>query len=406
MKILHVFDHSIPLHSGYTFRSRAILDHQHKLGWVTEHVTSPKHNIAAHPDNEEEIVDGLHFFRTKPKSGFFAKLPILNQMAIISALEKRLDEIIPIIKPDIIHAHSPALNGRAAVNMGNKYKIPVVYEIRAFWEDAAVDHGTTHQGSYRYRLTRSMETRVVKEASAVTTICAGLKNDLIDRGIPPEKITIIPNAVDITKFSVGRLPDNDLSQQLGLKGKVVIGFIGSFYAYEGLPLLVQAIEQLNEDRLDVALLLVGGGPQEKMLKTMVSERGLGQQVIFTGRVPHNDVQRYYDMVDIFVYPRLSMRLTNLVTPLKPLEAMAMGHIVLASDVGGHKELIVDGDNGMLFPAGDADALAGKITDLINDRNCWDGFRNSGRKYVEEVRNWKNSVSNYSQIYKKLTEERG
>ena len=140
MKILHVFDHSIPLHSGYTFRSRAILEHQHELGWQTEHVTSPKHNIAANPDSDEEIINGLRFFRTKAKTGIFMKLPILNQLAIISAIEKRLDEIIPVVKPDIIHAHSPALNGRAAIIAGKRHKIPVVYEIRAFWEDAAVDH--------------------------------------------------------------------------------------------------------------------------------------------------------------------------------------------------------------------------------------------------------------------------
>ncbi len=401
MKILHVFDHSIPLHSGYTFRSKAILEHQHALGWKTDHITSSKHNLAAMPDSDEEIVNGLHFFRTKVNSGIFSRLPLLKHLAIISTLEKRLTEIIPVVKPDIIHAHSPALNGRAAVNIGKRYKIPVVYEIRAFWEDAAVDHGTTREGSLRYRLTRAMETRVVREANAVTTICNGLKNDLIERGIPDSKITVIPNAVDISRFKLERQPDKGLAEELGIMNKVVVGFIGSFYAYEGLPLLIEAIEILKSRQPNVIVMLIGGGPQEHLLKSMVKQKNLDSQVIFTGRVPHDEIEAYYDLVDIFTYPRLSMRLTDLVTPLKPLEAMAKGRIVLASDVGGHKELITDGVNGVLFPAGDKYALADKISELINDRSIWQNFSIAGRKYVEDVRNWKTSIDNYIAVYEGL-----
>lgn len=401
MKILHVFDHSIPLHSGYTFRSRAILEHQHKLGWKTEHVTSPKHNLAAHPESDEEIVDGIHFYRTKPKSGLIAKLPFINQLAIISALENRIEEILKKYEPDIIHAHSPALNGRAAIKAGKKFNLPVVYEIRAFWEDAAVDHGTTKEGSLRYRLTRMMETNVVRDANAVTTICEGLKTDLIRRGISSSKITVIPNAVDVNKFNTKKHYDNSMRHQLGLENKTVIGFVGSFYAYEGLPLLIDAIELVKKYQQDIALLLVGGGPQEKMLKEMVIEKRLESFVHFTGRVPHDEVARYYDLIDIFVYPRLIMRLTDLVTPLKPLEAMAMGHIVLASDVGGHKELITDGENGILFPAGDVVALVERIIELMNNKTTWNRLRDSGRKYVEKVRNWKTSVGYYTSVYNSL-----
>ena len=331
MKILHILDHSIPLHSGYTFRTKAILEQQRKLGWQTSHVTSSKQGVATAPIEE---VDGFTFYRSEKPLGLFAKLPILDQWTIVQSLAKRLDEIIPEIKPDILHAHSPALNGLAALKVAKKHKIPLVYECRAFWEDAAVDHGTATEGGLRYRFTKMLETFVFKQADAITTICEGLRSDIVARGIPAEKITVIPNAVDIEHFAYGVEPEQTLRAQLGLQNKTVLGFIGSFYAYEGLPLLLEAFPKILEKQPETRLLLVGGGPQEALIKKKTNELGLEQQVIFTGRIPHDQVQDYYNQVDIFVYPRLSMRLTDLVTPLKPLEAMAQGRLVVASDVGG------------------------------------------------------------------------
>ncbi len=402
MKILHILDHSIPLHSGYTFRTRAILENQRKLGWETEHLTSPKHIQATQDNIREETVDGLHFYRALPETGILSQLPVLNQWSIVSSVEKRLEEIVNEVKPDILHAHSPALNGLAAVRVGKRRNIPVVYEIRAFWEDAAVDHGTTTEGSLRYRLTRALETYVIKQADAVTTICEGLRHDIIGRGVDSAKVTVIPNAVDPEKFSTGGVVDTELQNKLGLSGKSVLGFIGSFYAYEGLPLLIKALPKIIESNDDVRLLLVGGGPQEKLLKTLVHDMGLDRYVIFTGRVPHDVVQAYYDLVDIFVYPRLSMRLTELVTPLKPLEAMAQGRLVIASDVGGHKELIEDGKTADLFLAGDTDDLASKVLSLLSSPETWDERRKNARKFVEEQRSWEVSVSRYKPVYKYLT----
>lgn len=398
MKVLHILDHSIPLHSGYTFRTRAILEQQRALGWQTFHVTSAKHTVAEHAIEE---VDGLEFYRSPQITGLLAKLPVVNQWAIVKSLESRLDEIIPAIKPDILHAHSPALNGLAAINAGKKYNIPVVYECRAFWEDAAVDHGTTHEGSLRYKVTKALETYVFKKAQAVTCICDGLKQDIILRGVDKNKITIIPNAVNIEKFSFGQQADQNLKQKLGLQDKIVLGFIGSFYAYEGIPLILDALADILESRSNVRLLLVGGGPQEQMIKKKVRQLQLDDYVIFTGRVAHDQVQDYYNQVDIFIYPRLSMRLTDLVTPLKPLEAMAQGRLVIASDVGGHKELIKNQENGVLFTANDKQALATAVLDLLDSSLSWDKMRQAGRLYVEQERNWQNSVANYQQVYSQL-----
>ena len=227
MKLLHILDHSIPLHSGYTFRTRNILQQQRALGWETAHVTGSKH---LNPAGPEEDVDGLHFYRTPAAGGIFARLPVLDQLAVVNTLAARLGEVIDRERPDILHAHSPSLNGLAALRAGRRQGIPVVYECRAFWEDAAVDHGTCREGSVRYRLTRALETLVFRRADAVTTICEGLRGDIVARRVPAERVTVIPNAVDIEHFSMHGMKDVGLIERLGLANIRVLGFIGSFYA--------------------------------------------------------------------------------------------------------------------------------------------------------------------------------
>ena len=398
MRILHILDHSIPLHSGYTFRTRNILREQRDLGWHTAHVTGLKQGESP---ADEESVDGLHFYRTTIPARGPTRLPVLNQWQVISTLSRRIEEVAGIEKPDLLHAHSPALNGMAALRAAKRLNLPVVYECRAFWEDAAVDHGTSREWGLRYRLGRALETHVFRTADAVTTICEGLRAEITGRGIPAEKITVIPNAVDTGSFSAGGSPRADLQEQLGLNGKTVLGFIGSFYAYEGIPLLVKALRDLLSSHPDLRLLLVGGGPQEEHIRQLVKDLSLEDKVIMPGRVDHHLVQDYYNLVDILVYPRLSMRLTDLVTPLKPLEAMAQGRLVIASDVGGHKELIRDGETGILFNAGQPTALVRAVNDLLERREEWQRMRANGRKFVELERTWQSSVARYQAVYERV-----
>jgi PEP-CTERM/exosortase A-associated glycosyltransferase len=393
------------LHSGYTFRSRAILREQRKLGWETAHVTGAKHaaELAAQEKEQplEEEVEGLYFYRTPLPSGALSRLPVIDQIAMIDALAKRLAQVVPSVKPDILHAHSPALNGVAALHAAKKFDIPLVYEVRAFWEDAAVDHGSCREGDLRYRATRALESYVLRRADAVTCICEGLRGDIAARGIPSEKITVIPNAVDIEHFHYGAKPDEELKRGLGLSGRQVLGFIGSFYAYEGLSLLLDALPKLLDARPDIRVLLVGGGYEELRLRQQAQSLGVDDKIVFTGRVPHEQVQRYYDLVDVLVYPRLSMRLTDLVTPLKPLEAMAQGRLIVASDVGGHRELICDGETGCLFRAGDAGHLADTVLQLLAAHQRWSALRAAARSFVEKERNWRGSVARYRQVYTPL-----
>ncbi|MCP5346802.1 MAG: glycosyltransferase, exosortase A system-associated [Gammaproteobacteria bacterium] len=398
MRILHILDHSIPLHSGYTFRTRNILREQRALGWHTAHVTGLKQGET---EASEETVDGLHFYRTAMPAGLPGRLPLLNQWQVIRTLSRRIEEVVEKEKPDLLHAHSPALNGIAALRAARRLQLPVVYECRAFWEDAAVDHGTSREWGPRYRLTRALETHVFRNANAVTTICEGLRAEITGRGIPAGKVTVIPNAVDTGSFSTGGTPPPGLQGKLGLTDKTVLGFIGSFYAYEGIPLLVQAMPDLLVSHPDLRLLLVGGGPQEAYIRQQVSKHGLEDRVIMPGRVAHNLVQDYYNLVDILVYPRLSMRLTDLVTPLKPLEAMAQGRLVVASDVGGHKELIRNGETGILFEAGRQEALVEAVNSLLERRDDWQSMRDNGRAFVEQERTWQSSVARYRNVYGEL-----
>lgn len=397
MRILHVLDHSLPLHSGYTFRTRAILKAQVARGWTVAGVTGPRYN---EPRPDPQIVEDLTFFRTpRPRA---ARSP-LGDWREVRALARRLDAVIDEWRPDILHAHSPALNGLAALGVARRRGLPLLYEIRAFWEDAAVGNGTGREHDLRYRMVRALETYVARRADAVGAICEGLRTDLIARGIDGGKIMVSPNGVDMALFGDPPPPDHALAVKLGLDGKDVVGFIGSFYDYEGLDNLIAAMPALVASRPDAHLLLVGGGPMEKVLQAQAAQSPVADRIHFIGRVPHDEVERYYSLTHILAYPRKSMRLTDLVTPLKPLEAMAQRRLVAASDVGGHRELIEDGVTGTLFPPDDPAALARSLADMFENRGMWDARRNTARAFVERDRNWSSNVSRYEPVYKRLTE---
>ncbi len=401
MRILHILDHSLPKHSGYVFRTMSIVAEQKARGWTPLLVTTPRHGLG---ENLSEEVDGWTFFRTPNKGASSWIPPVAKEWQEMRITSRRLKQLVAELKPDILHAHSPVLNFfPAAAAAGH---CPVVYEIRAFWEDAAVDHGTTREGSARYRLTRGIETRAIRQADQVTTICEGLRADIVGRGLPDDKVTVIPNAVNANAFPPIEHKDTDLARELGLQDRLVLGFAGSFYAYEGLEFLVGAMPKLIEAIPNIALLLVGGGPREDALKAAVTSHGLDDKVVFTGRVPHSEVRRFYSVADIMVYPRHSIRLTETVTPLKPLEAMAMSRLVLASNIGGHRELIEDGKTGRLFRADDAADLVRVCAEMVQSQASWPALKTAGRDFVENVRNWRNSVARYENVYARALAGKG
>ena len=208
MRVLHILDHSLPLQSGYVYRTLGIVNQQRELGWDPVLLTSGKHYA---PGPARERIGDWDFLRTPQPAGLGAKLPGIAELMIIRDLARRLDEVVREVKPDILHAHSPVLNALPAIRVGHRHGLPVIYEVRAFWEDARVSGGTRDRTGLRYHATRRLETYAMQRVDAVVTICHGLSGDMVARGIASEKITVVPNAVDLDAFAGPGAPDLDLA---------------------------------------------------------------------------------------------------------------------------------------------------------------------------------------------------
>jgi glycogen(starch) synthase len=396
MTVLHVLDHSLPLLSGYSFRSQSIIEFQRRSGINSVVLTSPKQGSL---QEEVEEVAGVRHYRTlKIPPRLTGRLPFISEVRLMMRTARRIAEVVKKEKIDIIHAHSPLLNGLPALWIGHRFGIPVAYEARAFWEDAAVDHGTCKEKSIRYRLIRMLETVLFKRVDRVVTICEGMRRDVIQRGVGAEKIMVVPNGVDAKWFQPHPRADA-LGEQLGLDGNPVFGFIGSFYHYEGLRFLFDAFPKIAKKVPGVKLLMVGGGVEEPILREMA--RKFAESVIFAGQVSHDKIRDYYSVADVLVFPRLRMRLTELVTPLKPLEAMAMAKAVLASDVGGHRELIRHESTGLLFESGNEENFVGMAVRAANDAKLRVALGESARRYVTEERTWERLVKSYLSLYEQF-----
>ncbi|MCA1660716.1 MAG: glycosyltransferase, exosortase A system-associated [Novosphingobium sp.] len=400
-RILHVLDHSLPLHSGYTFRTRAIMKAQAADGHEVRAITGLRQGPTALDGLLEEHA-GLQFHRTP---GSARGLAGVREWREIAALAAAIGAVCDEWRPDVLHAHSPALCGLAAARVAKARGIALVYEIRAFWEDAAIGNGSGGDGTIKYWLTRRLENRAVAQADAVVTICQGLRDDLVARGFPPERFATVPNGVDLQLFGAPPEPDLALARELGLdashEGGPVIGFVGSFYPYEGIDDLIAAMPAILVAHPAARLLLVGGGPCEAALRAQADASPAKAAIRFAGRVPHEQVERYYSLIDVAAYPRKAMRLTELVTPLKPLEAMAQGTIVAASDVGGHRELISDGLTGTLFAPDDPVDLARALAMLLWRRSEWRQQRLAARRFVEREHDWAVNVRRYRDVYRRV-----
>ena len=394
-KVLHVLDTSVPNLSGYAVRSRYLMTFQRRGGWHPVAVTSDRHRA----DRDREEFDGITYYRSRlnsapPRSALGRDLRLMRQ------LRRDIVRIAKEESVDVIHAHSPVLCGLPAWSAARRLGRPFVYEVRALWEDAAVDQEKTTERGLRYALTRMLETFILRRADRIVAICEGLKEDIIRRGIPARKLVVVPNGVDTVSFTP-RPSDAALRQRYDLTGKKVLGFIGSFFQFEGITTLLDAVPLMAARDPSVRVLIVGGGQEEAALRRAVEERGLAGTVLFTGRVPHGEVNAYYSIMDALVYPRISKRITELVTPLKPLEAMAMGKLVIASDVGGLRELVADGKTGLLFRTGDVRGLADTCLRALADPQRAEALGRAARAYVERERDWSRICAAHQDLYEGL-----
>jgi glycogen(starch) synthase len=392
MRVLHVLDHSLPVHSGYSIRSQNIILQQRRMGWSTFHLTGPRHGSVR---DEIEQVGELEFIRTSATIPSWASGSSLEPLWTAHAIRNRLRSLITQIDPDLIHAHSPCINGLAAMNMGR----PFVYEMRTLWEEGSVLAGKFSSGGVLYLAARGLESFVMRHAGAVVTISDGLHGDVIDRGISPDRITVVPNAVDIETLRGDFVTDSAAARStFGLQDCHVLGYIGSLFAWEGLDLLIAALAKTLPIAPNLKLLIIGTGPEEQKLRESANTHGVQDRVIFAGQLAHESAVKAYAAVDTLVYPRSPMKLTDLVTPLKPLEAMALGRVCIASDVGGHRELIEDGVTGLLFRAGDVDALSAAILRAVRDPQLRQSIIANGPERVRRDRTWAQTVPRYVQAY--------
>ena len=402
MRVLHVLHNSLPLLCGYSLRSAAILREQQRLGIHPTVVTSERQPRS--DGKGSESIDGITYFRTPPADTF--PFPVLRERAIMRGLERRIHEVIGLTRPDLIHAHSPVLVGLPALRAARDHGLPFVYEVRDLWENASVDRGKFGPHSPFYQLARRVETDVLRGADAVVTICEALRRELEPRVTNKSRLSVVENGVDVQQFSLGSHHTGSPADTSATGG--VMAYVGTFQPYEGLDVLVRSLPTIIAARPDVQLLIVGAAAGdnhdvENGLRALIGALGVERHVTFTGRLPHADVAGIYARTDVVVYPRLLTRTTALTTPLKPLEAMAMGCAVVGSDVPAMTEIVRHDETGLTFPAGQPEALASVCLALLANPERRRTLARQARAWVVQERQWSRLVEKYAAIYAPLVE---
>jgi PEP-CTERM/exosortase A-associated glycosyltransferase len=396
MRILHVLHHSYPEADGYSIRSDALLNGQRDLGWEVAVVTSAQHRDPNGPPPAQQEINGITYYRTSANP---PRLPLVREWMLMGALRSRISTAIQEWKPDLLHVHSPVLCAMPALDAAGP--LPVVYELRDLWENASVDRGKFAQGSSMYRLAQVLEERAVCRADAVVTICQALRDEISRRCPHLRGLHVVANGVDVDRFQPAP-PDPAAQQRWNPERAPLLAYIGAFQAYEGLDTLLRGFMLIRQSLPTARLLMVGSGPEDENLRHLAKELRFPEgAVTFTGRLPHAEVGPVYSIADVLLYPRHLTRTTALTTPLKPLEAMALKKAVLASDVPALRELVHEGENGMVFRAGSPASLAEQSVRLLGDPALRAHLGEGGRRYVETERRWPTLIARYAEVYEPL-----
>ncbi len=392
MRTLHVLDHSLPKISGYSIRSHAILKNLQAAGVEVFALTSDRQGHLTVP---YEDIENIRYFRTK-NFNFLNKIKFLKQLSTIFSTLIGVHRAISRLKPQVIHAHSPCTLGLATWLIARIHGVPILYEIRAFWEDA---FNANRQKFFQLRtmLVRYLETFLCQRVDKVAVICQGLAEALEKRHITPKKICIVPNGVT--------MPDStetiDFKNETESRDYKTIGFIGSFYAYEGILLLCQAFLKCCATHQTLRLLLVGAGPEFAAIKACLATFPRQEQIHLISAVSPDRIQEYYQRCDILVYPRLASPLTETVTPLKPLEAIAQKKPILFSSVGGLLELIPNPLPDSIFAPGDVEQLTVAIEKWLNNPMHYQEWAEKTYQQIQRTRQWSQMVKRYLPEYTAL-----
>ena len=366
-----------------------------KRGIKVHALTGPRGNC----QSSKDVIDDINYYRTVVPG--FLQWPLENMphtgggILFQFFLKRRLRHLVSILKPDVIHAHTPWLSARPAFDVAQEQGIRFVYEVRGFWEESSVAGNSRYKHGWRYRRIISNEDYLLQRTKHIVAISQGIKNNLAEKELGnKENIVVVPNGVDTTLFKP-RSKNKKLIHEYNLNGKVVIGYISSLRKLEGIDTLIRALLHMNNNSI---VMIVGDGPEKSKLSNLAKEIGLADRVIFTGRVPHDEVFDYYSIIDIFTIPRIDAKVCHIVTPLKPLEAMAMGKCVLASRVGGLTEMISDGETGLTFEPENDEDLAKKLNLLINNEDLRKSLGQTAVEFVKKERNWDTLCKRYFDVY--------
>ncbi|MCJ7752106.1 MAG: glycosyltransferase family 4 protein, partial [Armatimonadetes bacterium] len=327
----------------------------------------------------------------------------LRDLGRVRALARSIERVAAEFGDiEVLHAHSPMLCGLAALQAGAALRVPVVYEVRGLWEEAFVQGSFLRRFGLRYQLARRLDGRVCQRADAVVAISESLRSDLIRRGIPGDKVTVVPNAVDTEVFTPREVSVQQRSD-LGLSEGPLVLYLGAVRHYEGVEVLLRAFSSVRSRVPRAHLAIIGAGEASQQIASLAAECGEGVTVM--PAVPHESVADFYAAADVVVYPRLSTRATELITPLKPLEAMAMAKAIVASDVGGLREILTDGVTARLVPPGSADTLAAAIVELLEDDSERRRLGEAARETVSRGSTWRQVVQRYMKVYESVVPAR-
>ena len=396
MHVLHVMDHSLPRGDGYSIRAKYLLEAQVAQGHEVTVLTSPSQGA----DAVNESIAGVSYRRTQysPLERAIVRRGGKN-LVFGHAIARGLQELLDGGGFDVIHGHTPFTVARVGLREARRRGLPFVYEKRNLWEESARARGKASGRWPLYQVAKALDRRVTVRADAVCTITQALKAHTIGLGAAPDRVFVVGNGVDTDAFTP-RPGAPELRERCAAGGDLVLGFIGSFFSFEGLPLLLEACAQLRQHHPRLRLVLVGEGEDSARLEQLVARLDLGRNVWLVGRVPHGQVLDFYAAMDVLIYPRYPSALTQMISPLKPLEPMAMARCVVASDVGGLRELIRDGETGLLFTAGSLPSLLEKLELVLSGSVNAAALGSTARDDVIANRQWRHMATVYESAYKR------
>jgi glycosyltransferase involved in cell wall biosynthesis len=398
--VLHIVTDALPSTSaGYTVRTQEIAVAQRAAGLDPHVVTRIGFPVTAGAiDGRAAVtVDGVPYHRLLPWV-MPGRMDDLYETHLRYAARLTAE-----LKPAVLHAASNYANAVIALALRDTTRLPVVYEVRGFWEDTWLSrHAGTRdlKLSDRYLRTRALETYCMKSADLVVTLGEAMRDEILDRGVDPGKVIIVPNGV--SEEFLQPLPDDQgkLRASLGIKpGEHVVGLVSSLVAHEGIGTLLEAVKILGDRGVRTRALIVGDGPERSALQRQAA--ALGIDAIFPGRVPMSEVRAYHAVLDVFVVPRTPDRVCQLVTPLKPVEAMASGLPVVLSAVKALSEIVNDKVTGLLSAPLDAAALADVLSTLLDSPDLRAELGANAREWVARDRTWAHNAARYREAYERL-----